>query len=527
MTPEYDEPQAVDFTKLRYVLYARKSTEDESKQLRSIEDQIYDCQTLSNSLGIKIVGRLTEKKSAKTPDNRPVFSQMLKDIRAGKYDAIIAWHPDRLARNMREGGELIDLVDEGTLKDLRFVTHYFTNDANGKMLLGMAFVLSKHYSDDLSQKVTRGMRRSFTEGKSSGTPKPGYIRDENGFYQPDGKNFELICDAWQMRLTSTPYREIAQHLNDNGYGRKIKGKRGVRAGAIVQMDYRRLPNIFTDPIYYGVLMQKNKLIDLRNVPGYTFVPAVSEEDWNAVQTLAPKSRRSLKLKKRATYYPLRGMIICSYCERTMYAGASKGQGKRYLYYRCETEGCERPKKSIRAKEVFNFVYDFLRDGLNLTEKDYETYRTKLEGIAENKRQRLQFQLHSKQGAYKALDAKLTERSLGITKLDKGSTAWKVNEGEIKRLEVERETIQDEVTELKHQLGAAEQNNFTIEQFLNLSKLAGTKLEAASAEAKDRICQMIFLNFVVNNEKVVDYQMREPFATLLKTRNVLNGRGDRT
>ncbi len=211
----------------------------------------------------------------------------------------------------------------------------------------------------------------------------------------------------------------------------------------------------------------------------------------------------------------------------MYAGASKGQGKRYLYYRCQTEGCERPKKSIRAKEVFNFVYDFLRDGLNLTEKDYETYRTKLEGIAENKRQRLQFQLHSKQGAFKALDAKLTERSLGITKLDKGSTAWKVNEGEIKRLELEREAVQDEVAELKRQLGAAEQNNFTIEQFLNLSKLAGTKLEAASAEAKDRICQMIFLNFVVDNEKVVDYQMREPFATLLKTRNVLNGRGDRT
>jgi hypothetical protein len=46
------------------------------------------------------------------------------------------------------------MVDEGVIKDLRFVTHYFTNDANGKMLLGMAFVLSKHYSDDLSQKVT-------------------------------------------------------------------------------------------------------------------------------------------------------------------------------------------------------------------------------------------------------------------------------------------------------------------------------------------------------------------------------------
>lgn len=522
----YDEPQSVDLTKLRYVLYARKSTEDESKQLRSIEDQIYDCQRLSDSLGLNIVARLTEKKSAKTPNNRPVFTQMIRDIRQGKYDAVISWHPDRLARNMREGGELIDMVDEDVLKDLRFVTHYFTNDANGKMLLGMAFVLSKHYSDDLSQKVSRGMRLSFAEGKSSGTPKPGYIRDESGFYQPDGKNFTLISEAWQMRLTGAPYRENADHLNKGGYGRKIKGKKGVRAGEIVQMDYRRLPNIFTDPIYYGVLMQKNKQIDLRNVPGYTFVPAVSEEDWNAVQALAPRGRRNLRVKKHATYYPLRGMVICSYCERVMYAGASKGNGKRYMYYRCETEGCERPKKSIRAKEVFNFVYDFLDDGLNLTEKDYQNYQTSLQDIAESKRQLLQVQLHSREGALKATAAKVRERSLAIVKLDKGSTAWKVNEGEIKRLELEQEDLESEVSKLKHELASAEENNFTIEQFLNLSKLARTKLEAASAEAKDRICQMIFLNFVVNEEKVVDFQMREPFATLLKTRNVLNGRGDR-
>jgi ACT domain-containing protein len=242
----------------------------------------------------------------------------------------------------------------------------------------------------------------------------------------------------------------------------------------------RLPNIFTDPIYYGVLMQKNKQIDLRNIPGYTFAPAVSEEDWNAVQALAPRSRRNLRAKKHATYYPLRGMVICSYCDRVMYAGASKGNGKRYMYYRCETEGCERPKKSIRAREVFNFVYDFLDDGLNLTEKDYANYQTNLQDIAEGKRQSLQVQLHSREGALKATAAKVRERSLAIVKLDKGSTAWKVNETEIKRLELEQEELESDVSKLKQELAGAEENNFTIEQFLNLSKLARTKLEAASA-----------------------------------------------
>ena len=123
---------------------------------------------------------------------------MIKDIEKGVYDGILAWNPDRLARNMLEGGKIINMIDEGKLKDLQFHTHYFENNANGKMLLGMAFVLSKQYSDDLSQKVTRSSNRKFSEGKSS-IPKHGYILKKS-LYEPDGKNFDLISQAWEKRL---------------------------------------------------------------------------------------------------------------------------------------------------------------------------------------------------------------------------------------------------------------------------------------------------------------------------------------
>src|SRR3990167_10243766 len=166
--------EELDFTKLKYVLYTRKSTDDPERQIRSVEDQIIECKQFANRLGIKIIKTVIEKKSAKKPNLRPLFRQMLKDIKEGLYDGILSWNPDRLARNMKEGGEIIDMIDEDIIKDLKFVTHHFTKDANGKMLLGMAFVLSKQYSDDLSQKVSRGVRRNFAEGKSSGTPKHGY-----------------------------------------------------------------------------------------------------------------------------------------------------------------------------------------------------------------------------------------------------------------------------------------------------------------------------------------------------------------
>lgn len=153
------DEQELDITKLKYVLYVRKSTDDPQRQIRSLDDQIAECLELAARLGLTVINKnhpLKETKSAKKPNQRPIFNQMLRDLRAGKYDGILSWNPDRLARNMKEDREIIDMIDEEEIKDLKFVTHHFTKDANGKMLLGMAFVLSKQYSDDLSQKVTRG-----------------------------------------------------------------------------------------------------------------------------------------------------------------------------------------------------------------------------------------------------------------------------------------------------------------------------------------------------------------------------------
>jgi DNA invertase Pin-like site-specific DNA recombinase len=120
---EDDEPQ-VDITKLRYVLYARKSTDDPQRQIRSNDDQIDECKLLAKRNGMRIVKTFREDKSAKTPGKRDFYKEMIRGIESGKYDAILAWNPDRLARNMIEGSQILNLVDSGEVKDLKFVTHY-------------------------------------------------------------------------------------------------------------------------------------------------------------------------------------------------------------------------------------------------------------------------------------------------------------------------------------------------------------------------------------------------------------------
>lgn len=102
----YDEDET-DLRTLKYVMYLRKSTEDEGRQIRSIKDQENDCVELGKRLGLNIIEIISERKSAKNPNNRPEFTKMLKRIKAKEFNAVIAWHPDRLARNMVEAGKII------------------------------------------------------------------------------------------------------------------------------------------------------------------------------------------------------------------------------------------------------------------------------------------------------------------------------------------------------------------------------------------------------------------------------------
>src|ERR1700685_587066 len=135
----YGPPEEGTLKPLKYLIYARKSTDDSDKQTRSLSDQISECMEFveKNNLFLGRPKVVQEAISAKTSDKRPGFRNMLEAIRKGQYDGVIAWHPDRLARNMKDAGEIIDLLDKGIIKNLKFVSFNFDNTPSGKMHLGI------------------------------------------------------------------------------------------------------------------------------------------------------------------------------------------------------------------------------------------------------------------------------------------------------------------------------------------------------------------------------------------------------
>lgn len=521
-----DEP--VDITKLRYVLYARKSTIDEGSQVRSLPDQIRECRRKAESLGIKIVAEIREKGSAKKPNKRPAFTQMLKEVRAGKYDGIICWHPDRLCRNMLEAGEIIDMLDDHTLKDLRFYSHEFSNDANGKMLLGMLFVFSKQYSDDLSAKVRRGVTNNFDEGKSSGTPKWGYTRsDITGLYEPN-EYYEIVQEAWHRRANGATNKEIYEFLLEGGVNRKTKINKKNKRARVIYPTEKGVGTMFGDPFYYGVLIQAQQTVDLREV--YQFEPMVDQALYDAVQALGYARKRDVMPKKNLEFKPLMHMVYCGVCgsDRWMIAGKNKrGDGQHVLSYRCDNPNCTRRIKSVRAKYVFEGLYKALDQLANLSDDAYERYSKRLSSLTDEKIVAIKQQVFSKNGQLAHIKKELDDRALRILDVNKDSPVYSINDRKITELDAQRNRLEAEVQTLRDKIANPDKIRISKEEFLNLVKIAPDKMRNGSAVEKDRLARILFLNLRLDNENGLSYIWREPFASLIKATEIPFGADKRT
>src|SRR3989344_376596 len=104
---------------VEYCLYARKSSEDDERQAMSIDSQIKEMNEMAVKDGYFIKEIRRESHSAKMSGQRPVFAQILTDIRIGMFTGILTWAPDRLSRNAGDLGMLVDLMDQGKLHQIK------------------------------------------------------------------------------------------------------------------------------------------------------------------------------------------------------------------------------------------------------------------------------------------------------------------------------------------------------------------------------------------------------------------------
>jgi len=176
---------------IRYCLYARKSSEAEEKQALSIDSQVKEMLTIAQRDNLNIVDMYRESHSAKDCGQRPVFNKLLVDIREGKFNGILVWHPDRLSRNAGDLGAVVDLLDQKKLIEIRTYSQRFTNNPNEKFLLMILGSQAKLENDNKSINVKRGLKTKCEMGYWPSVAPTGYLNSKNSdqkghvFVDPD------------------------------------------------------------------------------------------------------------------------------------------------------------------------------------------------------------------------------------------------------------------------------------------------------------------------------------------------------
>lgn len=197
MVGQIGTPVIVPPEKVRYCLYARKSSEDSSeKQALSVDSQVKEMLAIAERDELEIVDIRRESHSAKASGQRPVFNELITDLNAGRYTGILTWAPDRLSRNAGDLGTLVDLMDEKKLHQIRTYGQSFQNSPNEKFLLMILCSQAKLENDNKSINVKRGLRTRCEMGLWPAPAPMGYLNelkaDRKGYVYIDPERGHVI-----------------------------------------------------------------------------------------------------------------------------------------------------------------------------------------------------------------------------------------------------------------------------------------------------------------------------------------------
>lgn len=314
---------------IKYCLYARKSTEQEDKQALSIESQVREMISLAEKEGLEIVEIKRESHSSKDVGQRPVYNELINEIRQGKFNGILTWAPDRLSRNAGDLGTVVDLMDQKLLHEIRTYGQKFTNNPNEKFLLMILGSQAKLENDNKMVNVKRGLRARCEMGLWPSVPPTGYLS-----HSDRNKKCEVVRDEQRADVIKQMFEKVAY---DGWSGRKIfkwlaedirfKTKHGK------PLTLSNVYIILKSTFYYGKF-------EYPKGSGRWYIgkhePIITKDLYNQVQD---KITSDYLVRTQDKEFAFTKMITCGLCGSGVTADEKfkklkDGTTNRYIYYGC-------------------------------------------------------------------------------------------------------------------------------------------------------------------------------------------------
>ena len=320
------------------VIYARYSSSNQTEQ--SIEGQLRVCHQFAETEGILILDTYIDRAMTGTNDNRADFQRMIKDSAKREWDYVIVYKLDRFSRD-----KYATAVYKKALKDngvkLLSATERIPDTPEGIIVESLIEGMGQFYSEELSQKVRRGMNESRQKGQFTGGFLIYGYKIEEKKVVIDHEKAEVVRYIFEQYSLGVYVKDIIDVLTERGiYNR---GKPFAR---------NTVYNILKNEKYSGIYRYKDQVFE-------NIYPAIVPMD--IFERVRAKMNAN-KYGKRSTdvIYLLRQKIRCGYCGQPISAETGTSEtGVVRRYYKCYSrksrKGCK--KSMIRKEYLENLVLD--------------------------------------------------------------------------------------------------------------------------------------------------------------------------
>ncbi len=315
----------------RYVIYCRKSSESDERQIQSLSDQITTIMTFVSSHGLEIIGDpLQESKSAKIP-GRPIFDQLIQMIEDGVTNGIILLNPSRLSRNTVDTGRIIYLMDQGKLQEVVTPYQTFKNNPYDKFMLNLLCTQAKLENDNKSVNIKESLQLKAERGVFPGKARPGY---RNNHEKPQGLRDISAHPIYFPLMRKLMDTALTGNYSVEGLVR-VAGDLGIRSskgGKPIAKSW--MHRLLRDPFYTGRFLYGGKLYRGQH-------PALmTDDEFNLLQDIVEGRAKGRQQKHD---FALNGLISCGECRYCVTAEEhtrryKNGKSQVFAYYHCTKKG---------------------------------------------------------------------------------------------------------------------------------------------------------------------------------------------
>ncbi len=489
----------------RCFIYCRKSSEDKDRQILSLDDQERICRELAQDKGLIVVGIYKESKSAKRPDKRPEFRAMLSRISNGEADNILCWKADRLCRNAKEGGTLIDHVD---YNGMLIVTPSMDYDRNNSTFLFIEFGMATKFSKDLSDNVKRGMDSKIQMGWMPGEAPLGYLNDKikpkgQKDITPDPDRFELCRKWWDLMLTGD--ETVASSLEKiTALGLRSKRRQG-RPVSLTEA-FRFFRNIF----YTGLFDYHGERYE------GSHKPLITIDQYNIVQDIIDGRKRVIV--NHNDFYFMK-VLKCGECGASITAEKktkhykTTGKSQVFIYARCTKKKGPCSQPYLNGIEVEKQVQEFVQN--------LEIKPSFVEWVKDNLRRRnekeFEFERQQKGKLTKRLDAILLEKKNLYGMKIEGMVSEEDYQKDKSRLLVEEKQLQKTIA-----TDSVSAWSEVMEEVLGFAGNVSRIFDSGDIETKRMVLRILGSDLYLK-DRLVRIDAKNAFIFLKNVENTVNGK----